>query len=186
MKASTALCLFASALLLPGLALTLDPPKPKSQGQSVAARPGKLRELTWDDLLPAEERDAPPPISQAVRPLFDDESGPAAPQEGSSRVNKELDGQTMKLPGFVVPLAIDAKSRVSEFLFVPYFGACLHTPPPPPNQIVHVRMAQPVLLEIMYEPVWIIGKLSTQGVNSELAHAAYSIAGLTTEKYEDE
>lgn len=184
MKSATALSVFVSALLLPALGLALDPPKPETRDKPVAAAPGQPRELTWDDLLPAAERDAPPPISQNIRPLFDDESGPAALQEGSSQINKGLDGQTVKLPGFVVPLAIDAKSRVSEFLLVPYFGACIHVPPPPPNQIVHVTMAQPMQLESMYEPVWVIGKLSTQGVNSQLASAAYSIAGQKTEKYE--
>ena len=184
MKASTALSWFASLLLLPALCQALDPPKPHSQDKPAAAKPGQPRELTWDDLLPAAERDAPPLSSQSTRPLFDDESGPPALQAGSTQTNQALNGQIVKLPGFVVPLAIDAKSRVSEFLLVPYFGACLHVPPPPPNQIVHVTMAQPMRLESMYDPVWIIGKLSTQGVSSELANAAYAIAGLKTEKYE--
>lgn len=172
-------------LLLPCLSQALDPPKPESSAKSAPGTPAAPRELSWDDLLPESERFAPPAPSQQIQPLFDDESGPAAAQEGSSQVNSKLDGLTIRLPGFVVPLEIDKQSRVSEFLLVPYFGACIHVPPPPPNQIVYVKMAQPMRLQSMYDPVWVIGKLSTQGASSQLGQAAYSIAGVRTEKYED-
>lgn len=181
MKRSARFGLFLG-LLLPYLAQALDPPKPPSQGP---------RELAWDDLLPDAERLAPPPPPQRIQPLFDDESGPAAVQEGSSQVNSKLDGLTVKLPGFVVPIRFtrlpgngDA-GLVSEFLLVPYFGACIHMPPPPPNQIVHVKMAPPIKMQNMYEPVWVTGRLSTRSVNSELADAAYSIAGQKIEIYEE-
>jgi uncharacterized protein len=183
MRYAISFCLLASALLLPGLGQALDPPKPNKSSKAVQTTPGTPRKLSWDDLLPAEELEGPPEISSGARPLFDDESGPAAMQEGSSKVNPSLNGQTVKLPGFVVPLAVDAKSRVSEFLLVPYFGACIHVPPPPPNQIVHVIMAQPMQLKSMYDAIWVTGKLSTQGVSSELASAAYSLAGVKTEDY---
>ena len=49
----------------------------------------------------------------------------------------ELAGQNLALPGFVLPLEYDGK-KVTEFLLVPWVGACIHTPPPPPNQMVHV------------------------------------------------
>ena len=177
--------LLLSSLLLPCLSHALDPPKPESSAKSAPGTPSAPRELGWDDLLPESERFASPANSQRVRPLFDDESGPAAEQEGSAHVNAKLDGLTIRLPGFVVPLGVDKEYRVSEFLLVPYFGACVHVPPPPPNQIVYVKMAEPMRLQSMYEPLWVVGKLSTQRVSSQLAEAAYSIAGVRVEKYEE-
>jgi hypothetical protein len=177
--------LLGALLLLPCLSQALDPPKPQSSAKSAPGTPAAPRELSWDDLLPESERFTPPPNSQRIQPLFDDESGPAAAQDGSAQINRKLDGLTIRLPGFIVPLAVDRESRVSEFLLVPYFGACIHVPPPPPNQIVYVKMGEPMRLQSMYDPVWVIGKLSAQGVSSQLADAAYSIAGVRTERYED-
>lgn len=185
MKRSAWFGLLLGSLLLPGLSQALDPPKPESSAKSAPGTPAAPRELSWDDLLPESERFAPPPNSQRIQPLFDDESGPAAAQDGSTQINSKLEGLTIRLPGFVVPLGVDRESRVTEFLLAPYFGACIHVPPPPPNQIVYVRMAEPMRLQSMYEPVWVIGKLSTQAVSSQLAEAAYSIAGVRTEKYQD-
>jgi uncharacterized protein len=177
--------------LLPCLSQALDPPKPESSAKSAAGTATAPRQLTWDDLLPESERLAPPVPSQQIQPLFDDESGPAAMQEGSAHVNGQLDGLTVRLPGFMVPIRFtalpgkDDGGYVSEFLLVPYFGACIHMPPPPPNQIVHVKMAPPRQMQSMYDPVWVTGKLSTRRVNSDLADAAYSIAGEKIEKYEE-
>ena len=190
MKRSACFALLLGSLL-PCLSQALDPPKPASSAKSAAGTPAAPRELSWDDLLPESERLAPPAPSQRIQPLFDDESGPPAVQEGSARVNGKLDGLTVKLPGFMVPIRFTAlpgngdAGYVSEFLLVPYFGACIHMPPPPPNQIVHVKMAPPRQMQSMYEPVWVTGKLSTRRVNSELADAAYSIAGEKIEQYEE-
>lgn len=191
MKHSACFALLLSSLMLPALAQALDPPKSAPSAESAAGTPDAPRKLSWDDLLPESERLAPPPVSQRIQPLFDDESGPAAAQEGSAQVNTKLNGLTIKLPGFVVPIRFvrlpgqgDA-GLVSEFLLVPYFGACIHMPPPPPNQIVHVKMTPPTQMQSMYEPVWVTGKLSTSSVTSQLADAAYSVAGAKIEKYEE-
>lgn len=178
--------LLASALLLPHLAGALDPPKARADTKTAPGTPAAPREITWEDLLPESERNAPPLLSPRMRSLFDDESGPAASQEGSFEVNKTLDRQTIKLPGFLVPLNLGKDARVSEFLLVPYFGACIHVPPPPPNQIVHIKMAQPVRQPSMFDPVWIIGEMRTQRVTSHLADAAYTVAAMKIEKYQEE
>jgi hypothetical protein len=89
------------------------------------------------------------------------------------------------LPGFIVPLAVDKQMRTSDFLLVPYFGACVHMPPPPPNQIVRVLMEKPLQLTSMYEPVWVIGTMSAQSASTELATAAYTLAGKSIEIYEE-
>ncbi|MFP3457944.1 DUF3299 domain-containing protein, partial [Psychrobacter sp. SIMBA_152] len=69
-------------------------------------------------------------------------------------VVEALDGKKVRIPGYVVQLEGDA-DNVTEFLLVPYFGACIHVPPPPPNQIIHVEYAEGVPYENTYDAVWI-------------------------------
>jgi hypothetical protein len=132
-----------------------------------------------------EDRDKPYVPSRRARPLFDDESGPAAQQEGSAAVNKSLNNQQVKIPGFVVPLNTNENVLVTTFLLVPYFGACIHVPPPAPNQIVYVEMKKPFRLHSMYAPVWVTGKMSTQGASTGLTDTAYSLVGTKIENYEE-
>lgn len=94
------------------------------------------RELTWSQLIPAGAPPAPAPL-----PIHDlanalSEAGPAASQQSpNAPVVKALDGIEAKLPGYIVPLEISEAGLVTEFLLVPYYGACIHVPPPPSNQI---------------------------------------------------
>lgn len=69
-----------------------------------------------------------------------------------------LDGQGVRLGGYLLPAELQG-DRVTEFLLVPWVGACSHTPPPPANQSVRVRPAQPYAMSRAYEPVWISGAL---------------------------
>jgi hypothetical protein len=78
-----------------------------------------------------------------------------------------LDGQLVKLPGFIVPVEHEG-TKVKEFLLVPYYGACIHTPPPPPNQIVYVRMDKAHDAPDLYDPVWVTGTISTQTQSQSL------------------
>jgi uncharacterized protein len=73
--------------------------------------------------------------------------------------NASLDGQWVRIPGYLLPLEFSGKA-VSEFLLVPWVGACIHTPPPPPNQIVHVKADKPFPSTGAYAPVWATGRLS--------------------------
>jgi hypothetical protein len=75
-----------------------------------------------------------------------------------SKLNAALDGQVVRLPGYLLPLEFSGK-QVTEFLLVPWVGACIHTPPPPPNQIVHVRADKPVQFTGLFAPVWVTGRL---------------------------
>lgn len=168
--------------------LALDAPKPdtpQSANASTGNDPKQPRVLEWQDLIPQEERDRPFVGSSRTRPLFDDESGPAAFQEGSTAVNKALDGKQIKLPGFVVPLSVDKNRMISDFLLVPYFGACIHVPPPPPNQIVYVAMSKPMLLDSMFDPVWVTGRLTTRQASTGMASASYSLSATVVEKYQE-
>jgi hypothetical protein len=93
----------------------------------------------------------------------------------SVKVMPELDQLKIRLAGFVVPLEYDDKERVTEFFLVPYFGACIHTPPPPPNQIAYVTYPTGLELTSIFDPFFIEGTLHTTLVENEMASAAYSI-----------
>jgi hypothetical protein len=82
-------------------------------------------------------------------------------------VNAALDGQTVRIPGYLLPLEFSGK-EITEFLLVPWVGACIHTPPPPPNQIVHVKSDKPVGNVTMFAPIWVTGQLSTAASKKSL------------------
>ena len=73
-----------------------------------------------------------------------------------------LNGENIKLPGFIVPLEFDDDNAVTQFFLVPYFGACIHMPPPPPNQMVLVEYPEGLEMEALYTPFWVSGELSIQ------------------------
>ena len=143
-----------------------------------AAQP---RDLTWSEMIPP---DAPAEVPN-MKPLHDlsqmsdalsAESAPAARQDlPNAPVVQTLDGQAIRLPGYIVPLEVNEAGRTTEFLLVPYFGACIHVPPPPSNQIVHVRSEIGVKLEELYQPYWIEGAMQVKASTSELADAGYQM-----------
>ncbi|VWX55741.1 conserved exported hypothetical protein [Burkholderiales bacterium 8X] len=95
--------------------------------------------------------------------------------------NAELDGVDIKIPGFIVPLE-ENKGELTEFLLVPYFGACIHTPPPPANQILHVRPRQGAKFRSM-DTVWVTGKLQTRRNDSMMGVSGYSMTADSVTKY---
>ena len=98
-------------------------------------------------------------------------------------INKALEGANIKIPGFIVPLDVGKDGLVTEFFLVPYFGACIHVPPPPPNQIVYVRMAKGVALDSIYEAYWITGRMKTSNKTTRLGAAAYQLDANKVEIY---
>ena len=82
---------------------------------------------------------------------------------------EELNGQRVRIPGYLLPLEM-SETKVKEFLLVPYVGACIHVPPPPPNQIVHVNIVtkEGYRVKSLYEPVWVSGELSAKSMVKEL------------------
>jgi len=81
--------------------------------------------------------------------------------------NPDLDGKQVRIPGYLLPLVYDGKT-VTEFLLVPWVGACIHTPAPPPNQIVYVTLEQPFEVRSQFEPVWVTGALMIDDVFKDL------------------
>jgi hypothetical protein len=88
-------------------------------------------------------------------------------QRASGGVNQTLNGKVVRIPGYLLPLEYSGK-LVSEFLLVPWVGACIHTPPPPPNQIVHVRPEKPFETNGMFAAVWVTGTLATTSTKKSL------------------
>jgi uncharacterized protein len=84
-------------------------------------------------------------------------------------VNSELDGKQIRLAGYLLPLDMSGNT-VTDFLLVPYVGACVHTPPPPPNQIVHAVSATSTPYEIdeLFKPVWVVGRLEVKSLSKEV------------------
>lgn len=164
-----------SALLLPTTALAGEAAAP------VKPKPRTARMVDWVELLPANERGLEEDYPQHD---YLSESGPTARQYGSAVTNPKLNGIYAKIPGFVVPLSLTQQGVLSEFLLVPYYGACIHIPPPPPNQIVYGKLQTPTRIKTIWEPYWITGVLTATRQNTRIASAAYSIAGEKLELYE--
>ena len=98
---------------------------------------------------------------------------------------KAMDKKAVRVPGFIVPLE-DSATEATEFLLVPYQGACIHVPPPPPNQIVHVKMAKGKKVKLtMWDPYWIEGTLRIETVDSPYGEVSYSLEGQKQEDYTD-
>lgn len=93
----------------------------------------------------------------------------------STQVIRKYDGRAIRIPGYIVPLQQNDARRVTEFFVVPYFGACLHMPPPPPNQIIYVSLEDGIDLEDLQQPYWFEGKVGIKTRHHELGTAAYTL-----------
>jgi hypothetical protein len=145
--------------------------------------PNHVLQVDWDELLPRNAESttaqAPPPVHKYLG-----EAGPAALQSGSAAVNPDLEGLTLRIPGFIVPLDANAEGLVTEFFLVPYYGACIHVPPPPPNQMVYVKPAKPILVKDTFNAYWITGVMHVQVRDTHIASSAYSMKVEKVEVYE--
>ena len=137
--------------------------------------------LDWTDLIPESERNQ---FDAMGMPLVTDHSGEAMQQSTLGSVRQELNGSEVKIPGFVVPLEGD-EEKITEFLLVPYFGACIHVPPPPPNQIIYVKFPKGAPIQQLWDVIYVVGTLKTETLNHELAETGYIIEGTAIEEYDD-
>lgn len=144
--------------------------------------------IGWEDLMPeGEEERLQKMYAAQMASLYSIQEGSAADtavQIGSFNTVDTFDEKKIRIPGYTVPFSYDAKAEISEFLLVPYFGACIHAPPPPPNQTIFVRTDKPILLKDLPQAVWVEGTLHAEKQESDLADAAYIIDLTRVEKYE--
>ncbi|MDO6564324.1 DUF3299 domain-containing protein [Amphritea sp. 1_MG-2023] len=103
----------------------------------------------------------------------------------SAPIVPEMDGKMIRIPGFVVPL-VEEGMAVTEFFLVPYFGACIHVPPPPSNQMIHVTFEPGTNVENLYDAVWISGELKVATVAHQLGTSGYTMEAYQIEPYTEE
>ena len=114
-----------------------------------------------------------------------DHNSTEKPQQSTlGAVRPELNGSKVKIPGFVIPLEGD-ENMITEFLLVPYFGACIHVPPPPPNQIIYVKFPKGAPIQQLWDVIYLVGTLKTETITHDLAQTGYLIEGVAIEEYDD-
>lgn len=179
----------ASPVAPPAPAVPATAPRAVAEPPVPAAVAGDFRTLDWDALMPQDWD----PMKEFKATDF------SAMQDGDPRAQAALDKlrqawdqapiepalnqQRVRIAGFVVPL--DGTPKVlKEFLLVPYFGACIHVPPPPANQVIHVVMKTPLKGVGAMEPMWVAGTMTTFLSSTPMGTSAYKLAGERSAKYE--
>ncbi len=162
----------AFALLM---ALSLAALTTPAHARGEAAR--EYRDLIWADLLPPGEAERIARLEQiqAVEFGFNHFGTDQMPQLRTFNVVQALDGERVRIAGFVLPFDFSASGQVSRFLLVPFVGACIHVPPPPPNQLIYVTAPDGVSVQGMWDPVFAEGVLRTRRQDSDLADTAYTL-----------
>jgi hypothetical protein len=137
-------------------------------------------EITWDDLIPPSVP-YPEIIGEGEmderndiwRPIFD---------TNATKLNPALDGAYIKIPGFIIPIDL-LTTGVTSFVLVPYVGACLHVPPPPPNQLVFVTTETPWPSDNLWDAVWVTGQIQHEIQTTEIAEIGYALRADAMEIY---
>ena len=184
-----AACLHTGAQAQAGAGVPLMmPPLPAKAAASSPA--SGVRTINWEVLVPANWDpfkdfkglnfqtldDGDPRANEMLKKMRD--------AWDNAPTNPAIVGQVVRLPGFVVPLE-DSKDGLKEFLLVPYFGACIHSPPPPANQIVHVLPKSPAKGFRSMDTVWITGTLTTLRTDSYMGASSYRIEATSVLPYEE-
>jgi hypothetical protein len=187
MKRTTPAWLIVLAMLALALPVAGAMAQDKPVAKAAPAR-GAFQEVTWDELVPKDWdplkqfkdmnfgvlNDADPRAAAMLKKMR--ETWDNAP------TNNAMDGKPIRIPGYVVPLE-EGKSGMTEFLLVPYFGACIHSPPPPSNQIIHVRPREPAKGVKSMDAVWISGTLKTLRSDTFMGASGYRLEAVGIEIY---
>ncbi|NIB41434.1 DUF3299 domain-containing protein [Pseudomaricurvus alkylphenolicus] len=169
-------------------------------GSVVAQASAQFKTIEWPDLIPQEDLDAllnPPEyitevqdgsaedqISSQIKNTISAATNDRYQQAlVSTRIKPELDGQPVRIPGYIVPLEFNDDQVITDFFLVPFFGACIHVPPPPPNQVIYVNYPKGLKLDALFDPFWISGILKTSLIENDMATAAYAIEMQSYEVY---
>lgn len=148
-------------------------------------------ELEWEALMPADyvlsleqmynnsELEQLDDYSDKAQRMYDELMQSLA----SAPVVDAMHGRMISIPGFVVPLEGEGE-RVDRFFLVPYFGACIHVPPPPSNQIIDVHYAPGTRVDSLYDAVLISGRLTTEVYSHDMGTAGYRLEAYRITPYE--
>ncbi|MGC1496622.1 MAG: DUF3299 domain-containing protein [Sulfitobacter sp.] len=145
---------------------------------SLAATP---RVIAWEDLIPPGV-----PYAQIIgRGEVDEAKDTWLPEfdKNATKLNKELHGAYIKMPGYVLPIDMST-AGVTSFIMVPYVGACIHTPPPPANQLVFVDSKKPWPSDKLWDPVWVTGRMRHELQSTTIADIGYALNADLIEVYE--
>lgn len=156
--------------------------------QTTTERPRVFKGIRWYELVPKEwdptkrfrelkldaMRDSDPRTDRLLLDM-------RATWDNAPTVSA-MDGAAIKLAGYLVPLD-GAGREMREFLLVPYFGACVHSPPPPANQIVHVTALHPLQGLRTMDAVWVSGTMNTARQSSIMGVSGYRIDAESVERY---
>ena len=160
------------------LIVTSGPRTVQGRNAEVEAPPQPAPSEAASPDIVAPPADDPPEVLWDMLAGLNYMSGEIAPELA------EFVGKEVRIPGFMVPLE-DFSSEVSEFLLVPYVGACVHTPPPPPNQLVDVEMSGEERVPVTYwDPIWIHGTLEVEETTNMYGSVSFKLAGTKLEPYE--
>lgn len=149
---------------------------------------GGYEDILWSTLLPegwsvekmmeglnlSELQDNDPKARetlQKIREMWD-----------NAPVNPKLDNRRVRIPGFVVPLDGE-RDKAREFLLVPYFGACIHAPAPPANQVLHVVVNKSVNTVKLFPAAWISGTIRTVRSDTRMGVSGYEVVVDKVEPY---
>ena len=186
-KPSLTTLAFVAGMIAPAMAVAFSV---RSDDTASVFEAEGFRTLDWQDLAPemsAEAEAAAAEINMRIDQMTDAEfeAAIALIERDGQKLVADLDGEEVSLKGYLVPLDFDAE-RVSEFVLVPYFGACIHVPPPPPNQIAYVQFAEGIAMseleEMMYDPFRVAGTLKVARAKTDLAEVGYQITATKMEQ----
>ena len=123
--------------------------------------------ISWRDLVP--------PLDESLILEGDVDLG--------EQVRFEMNNKKIRIPGFIVPVDFGDTQVVTRFLLVPYFGACIHEPPPPPNQTIYAEFEKGIQLDSLWSPFWIEGMIMATKVEENMATAYYSLTANKIEPF---
>lgn len=148
-----------------------------------------FKEIAWEALMP-EDWDPMAPLAKLDLASLDDNDPRAIEALKQAQliwdkapVNTTMDNTSVRIPGFVVALEQD-DTALREFLLVPYFGACIHTPPPPANQIIHAKSNKAVSGVRTMDAVWVHGVLRVDSSDTTMGRSGYRMQVTRVEPYE--
>lgn len=163
----------------------------------------EYKPIDWDQLIPKDELE----MMKNLSTLLTNPHQPLDPNENirddistaidqlndpdvqglmnSINVRPEFNNKSVSIPGFVVPVETNSENAITEFFLVPYFGACIHVPPPPPNQIIFVRYDKGLQVKEIWMPFEISGTLFTEYLENDVAISAYTFIADHVEEYKE-
>lgn len=142
-------------------------------------------EVKWLDLMPKEDLEAMETMPEITHETpFDKENLPEV--MFSSSVVDTYEQKNIRIAGYMVPLESNDKGEITEFFLAPYMGACVHVPPPPPNQLIHVKFPKGAEVEGIWYPYEIEGVLSLDSFDNGLGAASYTLTADAVTVFEGE